>query len=545
MPPNPSQPQPFGKVSPCRIAPIPAGEAQIAYFVVLRYRPLYNPIADPARIYTGDIAYDARHVTDELQASVLLVSTAKHRDNLALLQRSATALYVAMWLRRVDMVDQLVAATTMAALPSPYARSRHTNRRTCLSIASDLFMEWERVFDLQAAVRVVPGVTRASVKAALAGTSSMSGIHAISSETGRHIAGAVAHARAVHPTMNATAAGNDDDPVFGRVEDAFANSLVHRTGRGRIVWVAGAAPVRFFIGLEPAKLASVALIQMQETIVRHEGEFWTGKRGAEINDVGPMATRLMSLAIITVSTVDLATARAMAADNGRSPAWWWLKNRLAPLIRNPELDRQLATAAKLRQDDEGVADPASTRGTIPANAPGDRDLFKNAYAKARVLADKCSPMIGEPGWTQGFRQDAWRQPLAEAAFLRDCTRYVKFKKELVPQEQYWRTLLDKHGLAGQGVEALATIRTGLPQQHLVEQVQDVHGDRFDRLQVAEQVHGHESTQAYILREALVRVAAPMLAALAPITDDPHLWERFWIKLDSDEVKIAVHGAWNI
>lgn len=524
--------------------PIPAGEAQTAYFVVLRYRPLFSPSADPSRIYKGDIGYDARHVTDELQASVLLVDTAKHRDNLVALQRGATALYVAIWLRRVEVIDALVAATPTAALPPPYARSRHTNRRICLLIASDLFMEWERVFDLQGAIQVVPGVTRASVKAALLGTSTMSGVHAIDSEAGRHIAGAVAHARAVHPTMNDVAV-DGDDPVFAGIAGAFANSSVYRTGRGPIVWVAGAAPVQFFTGLEPTRLTPVALVQMHETIVSHEGEFWTGKRGAGINDIGPMATRLMSLAVIVTSNIDLATARAMAADNGRSPPWWWLKNRLAPLVRNPSLDRDLATAAKRRDDSKGIADPTSTRDTVTRDAPGDRDQFKNAYAKARVLAAKCSATVGEPGWTQGFRQDAWRQPLAEAAFLRDCTRYVKFKQQLVPQEQYWRALLDKHGRAGQGVEALATIRTGLPRQHLVERVHDLHRDLFDRIQVAEFVHGHESTEAYILREALVRVAAPMLAALSPITDDPHLWERFRVNLGSDEVKIAVHGAWNV
>ena len=538
-----------GRVVTVNGVPIPAGDEQTAYFVVLRYRPLYGPSADPARIYTGDLAYDAAHVTDDLQASLLLVSTATHRDNLITLQREFTALYIAIWLRQVEAIDRLIAAIPdkeVSKLPLPYARSRHTNRRKCLLIATDLPMEWERVFDLQTAVRVNHGVTRASVKAALAGTSSMTEIYAIATQTSRHVAGAVAHARVLHSTMNREAADADNEHVFAKVADAFrpSNSAAHRDGRSRITWVAGGAPVRFFIGLEPRMLTPVAILHMYDTVARHEGEFWNGKRGTGINAGGPFATRLMSLGIILTSHIDMPTARAMAGDNGRSPGWWWLKNKLVPLVRNPKLVDKINTANKLRDDDQGIDDPAATQIIIPTQAAGNRDLFKNAYGNVRYLADKCSRPIGEPGWTQGFRQDAWRQPQAEVDFLRDCTRYVRFKKKLVPREQAWRAMLDKHGRVGQGVEALATIRTGLSQQHLVERVHDFHRDLFDRLQVAESVKGASSTEACILRETLIRVAAPMLAALSPITDDPHLWERFWIDLNSDEVKIAVHGAWN-
>lgn len=527
--------------------PVPAGAEQTAYFVILRYRPLFSPFADPARIYRGDPAYDAVNVTDGLQESILLVSTAIHRDHLVLLQRNALALYLAIWLRHTDMLDRLVAATPPSLLSPPYPRSRSTDRRKCLLIATDIMMEWERVFELQRALRSIEGVTRESVKAALLGCSSMSDVHANTTATGRHIAGAVAHARVIHPSMNEKAANDETDAVFGAVAAGFEDRGVYKPRYRRVRWVAGEMPTRFFLGVEPTMLVPVALIQMQETLVAHEGKFWEGKRGNGINDAGTLATRIMSLAIIVVGNICPPTARAMMHDeddDGMLRDRAWMQAAVPPLIRNPKMEEDLLVAAKHRDDDR-LHDPVSTRAWVPAKVSGDRDTFKNTYAEARKRAGKCSSPLGESGWTQGFRQDAWRQPLAEADFLRDCCRYIRYRKELVPREEQWRAILDERDRARCGMNALATVQTGLGQQHLLEHVQDLFRPQFDRLQVAELVRGARATDALLLREALIRLVAPMLAGLSPITDDPALNERFWVDRKSEEVRIAVHGAWNI
>lgn len=535
-----------GRVVTIDDVPVPAGAEQTAYFVILRYRPMFSPFADPARLYRGDLAYDAVNVTDELQESVLLVSTAIYRDHLLLLQRNASALYLAIWFRHTDMLDDLVAAMPAELLPPPYGRSQFSDRRKCLLIATDIMMEWERVFELQHALRSIGGVTRDSVKAALLGASSMSGIRAISTATGRHIAGAVAHARVIHPTMNKRAATDQSDAVFGAVAAGFDNSRVYGRQYRRVRWVAGEMPTRFFLGIEPTMLVPVALIQMQDTLVRREHKFWAGERGAGINDAGTLASRIMSLAVIVVGNICPATARAMmpVSDDGMLRDRAWMQAAIAPLIRNAKMEEELLAAAK-RRDDDSLHDPASTRARVPANVAGDRETFKNTYAEARKRADKCAKPAPQPGWTQGFRQDAWRQPLAETGFLRDCCRYIRYKKELVPREDQWRAVLDARGRAGHDLKALATIHTGLPQQHLLEHVQEMFRPQFDRLQVAELVRGAESTEAFLLRAALIRVISRALAGLSPITDDPALSERFWVKLDSDDVRIAVHGAWNM
>lgn len=527
--------------------PVPAGLEQTAYFVVLRYRNLFSPFADPARIYRGDLAYDAANATDELQESILLVSTAIYRDQLALLQRNAPALYLAMWLRRTDVLDDLVAGTPADLLPPPYPRSRFSARRRCLLIATDIMMEWERVCELQLALRSIGGVTRDSVRSALESTSSMSEVRAVRTATGRHIAGAVAHARVIHPTMNEEEAADNEDAVLGTVIAGFDNSPVHGTRYGGVRWVAGGMPTRFFLGLEPTMLVPVALIQMHETLVAHEKRFWQGKRSSGLNDAGTLATRIMSLAIIVVSNICPPTARAMMhdkADDGMLRDRALLLATLPPLIRNPKMEEALLAASK-RSDEDMLHDPAVTGHRAPAYAPGDREMFKNSYGDARKRASKCSKPIGKPGWTQGFRQDAWRQPLAEVDFLRDCCRYVRFEKELVPREEQWRSILDKHERSGMGVESLATIHTGLGQQHLLERVQDLFRQQLDRLQVAESTRDAKSSAPFLLREALIRIIAPALAGLSPITDDPALNERFRVDRDSEAVRIARDGAWNI
>ena len=82
-----------GKICLLNGVPIPAGEAQLSFFVVIRWRPLFHPSANIRRVYCGEGAYDRLVATDILQEPVLNVTTRKYRDQLGVLQRSAPDLF--------------------------------------------------------------------------------------------------------------------------------------------------------------------------------------------------------------------------------------------------------------------------------------------------------------------------------------------------------------------------------------------------------------------------------------------------------------------
>lgn len=527
-----------------RGVPVPAGAEQIAYFVVLRFRPLFSPLADPARIYRGNKAYDAANVTDEMQESILLVSTRIHRDNLSVLQQTAPDLFLAIWMREAEAAEQLTASTPCPKLPPCYPRSRLTDPRKCLMIVCDVMGEHERAFEFCHELRFIGGVTRTSVRAALAASSCMTEIYAVADDTHRHVAGGVAHTRSVHPTMNDTAPEPGSNATFEATRAAFDSSKVYADRYRHVIWIAGDMPVRFFLGVEPSMLIPVALIQMRETVVGHEGEFWLGRRGKQDLYKGLLATRLMTLAVIITSNICLPTAKAMTHDDGMLLPTAWLRQNVAPRVRNPKLEDELAEAAST-QDDHELHDSATTKVPRPTKAVGDSDDFKNSYDGAKHRAKLCSAAIGEPGWTRGFRPDAWRQPLAEVEFLRDCCRYTRFNPKYVPVREQWNRVAAASGpIVGQQ-KTVVDVRTGLPRQHLKERVEDLFRRWFDPLQVAEGVKGREQSDAWLRREAFIREIAPLLPALIAITDDPYLNERFWIDRKSARVRIAVQGAWNV
>lgn len=471
-----------GKIVSFNGVPVPAGEAQTAYYIVLRYRALFSPLADPARIYQGDVAYDAAHVTDEMQQSILLVSTRIHRDNLVKLQQTAPGLFLAIWMREAEQAEALVRFTRPSDLPPCYPRSRFTDQRKCLMIVSDAMHEFERTFDLMHALRFIGGVTRTSVRRALESSTCMTDIYAVASETNCHVAAGVAHVRSLHPSMNAQSPEAGDDAVFASTKHAFDSSRVYADRYRHVTWIAGDMPVRFFLGIEPTMLVPVALIQMRETMVRHEGKFWLGARGKQDGFAGLFATRLMSLAIIITSNICLPTARAMTHDDGLLLPTAWTRRNVAPLISNPIMAAPLSAAAR-RADETVLHDASTTRAAVPRQASGDRDDFKNSYAGASHRASLCSSVVGQPGWTQGFRQDAWRQPDAEIDFLRDCCRYVLFDAGQATIRDGWNRITGASAPPSGPSKTVTDVSTGLPRQHPLECVQDWLRDWFDPLQV--------------------------------------------------------------
>jgi hypothetical protein len=555
-----------GNVISLHGVPVPAGAEQVRYFTVLRYRPLFSPLADPARIYRGDEAYDAANTSDALQERIMLVSTRVHSDSLIALQTVNSGLFVAIWLRQMDRADWVIGRMAHADLPPGYKRSRIGSRKIRLRITCAVMNEYERGFDLLHALRDEVGVSRQSVRDALEACSSMSQVHRVTDGTHRYLAGSVGHTRVIHPTMNKRSAATGGDPVYAQVKSAFDHSALHVGRFRRVRSMSSDLPARLFCGVEPAMLLAVMLIQMVEAMAAHEGPFWTREVSKNIGkayrDPDRRSRDVMSLATIMTGAICLPSARAIMRhgdDNGSmSDAEWTIA-----------MVRQLFPGGQRKTDADGDSDPDDISWRMKTGASATKevketdedfgDRFKNIYAKARDRARHCTSGPGKAGWTQGFYFDAWWQPDAEIDFLRKCSRFIGYDPELARKAKKWSCAV-KHVRRRNGKPMTpADCHTGLPAQHPVERVQDLFRPYFDLLQCPELVRDSDSMPSSLYRETLIRKIAPLLPALSPITDDPYRYEMLWREEDLKALKkkdphkyrtalqaqaFAAEGAWN-
>lgn len=233
----------------------------------------------------------------------------------------------------------------------------------------------------------------------------------------------------------------------------------------------------------------------------------------------------------------------MMRDDGLLLDSVWLGQQIAPLVNNPPMTADVATAAKLN-DDNTLHSPAATRVVVVTTAPGDDADFKNSYNEARRRAGLCSAPPGKPGWTQGFRPEVWRQRLAEVPFLRDCCTYVRFDARHVLARHKWNRVAGHHSTKAGCRMTAADLHTGLPRHHPVEHVHHPFRPWLDSLQVADLIRGVETSEQWRRREVFLAEIALMLPSLCTITDDPQLHERFWVNLNAPDVRLAREGAWN-
>ena len=541
-----------GKVITIHGVPVPAGRQQTDYYVVLRWRPLYSPCALPHLIYSRDpakvrpadraalgiadgedaefihlIDYDARHVTDETQASLLVVSTAIHRDNLVALQRSNPGLFVALWRRDIDQAWRLGRKMRNRDLPESNPNSRIRSRLRRLIYGTALMSEFERLFEIIATLKADLGVTRDGVRALLLGTSALTGVALV--ETEDFIAGATAHIRALHPTMDPCTTDEPD-----RIAAAFGGSPLFRSRFHAIRHVAGAMPVRYFLGVEPGMLALVALVHMIEDVKRQEGDHrQPGRSGLGTDDRQDTAS--VELAVLITSNICLPTARTILqreAKLGGSDDGWALA--IVPtLIENP----------RLRDQVEAMAHKAEIAWPVPGNANCDRKRRASPYEQAVRRARLCAFPVGQTGWTQGFRLDAWLRPDAELAFLRNCCRFIQYDPAQAAKRdahlaEHFPDSTDATG------DAMAS-DVALPRQHPLEHIQDLFRPFFNRLQVAGMAADRASALSRAWREAVIREVAPLLAAVSPITVDPYLNERMLAPPTTAEQQLAREVFWNI
>lgn len=552
--------------------PLPAGKAQTDWFIVQRYRPLYSSRALPHLIYRRDpenmveadraalgvadgvgsalihlLAYDAANVTDEMQEALLSYSAAIHRDNLVALQRNHTALYVAIWRRDMrSAMKQVQNARRRGLLRPPHPKSVRKFAIHLLNGAS-LMNEFERLFEIVDTLKFAGGATRISIQTALKSSKSMAAMHTREDATGTFIYGSVAHVRSLHSTMNTKQVKHKTaDPILEGARKAFFNASGFWEKTGRFEWIEGKMPGQWFLGVEPALLAQVALIQMISNMQRWENGFWLrDKRGGARDLSDERRAMVFELAVVITSNICPATARSMLprdklaeglAANGlrRSDADW--RDAVVPtLIRNPSLADQVEVLAHVA----GMAWP------IPGNADCDRPRRSSPYDRAMERA-RALKAVHQPGWTQGFLFEAWLRPKAEVAFLRNCCRYVRYDPAEANKRDARNATLAQVTRADGRPIVVTDIATGLPRQHPLERIQDLFRDMFDRLQVEGRCSdgSPSAPKKRAWRDAALTQAAALLPAVSPITLDPQHAERWWCDLDDKMVAIASEGAWN-
>lgn len=549
--------------------PLPAGKPQTDYFMVERYFWLYGPSASPHLVYRRDpnaiaeadhaalgvadgakpdlihlLEYDAANVTDDMQEALLSYSAAIHRDNLVALQRDRPALYVAIWRRDMQAAKRLVRVRNNLPLPPSNAKSVRSRAKRLLDGAS-LMNEFERLFEIVDTLKVEDGATRQSLQETLKSASSMTEVRSVDDPTGRFLAGSVAHIRSLHPTMNTkTVKPRTADPILEQTRTAFSNARGYWEKTRRVEWIADAMPAQWFLGIEPAMLAPVALIQMIWNMARRENGFWLrGKRGDAADASDERRALVIELAVVITSAICPATARSMLppgkvdkamAEIGvpRSDEEW--RDAVVPtLISNPKLAEKI----EARANEMDIAWP------VPGNADGDRHRRSSPYDRAMVRA-LGQTELDRPGWTKGFLFEAWLRPNAELGFLRRCCQYASYDPAQASKRDAWNATFAQTAHPD-GRPVIATdIATGLPRQQPFERIQDLFRDPFDRLQVAELANERATPKERAWRKAAIAEVAPLLAAVSPITLDPQLAERWWDDLDDDMVAIAREGAWN-
>ena len=538
--------------------PFPAGRRQVEYFMVQRYFALYSPQAlahlvycrDPSAITPADratlrigkdekpslihvIDYDARHVTDDVQRSLLTYSTAIHRDNLVALQTTNLPLFVALWRRDMDSAKILARRSPQRTLPPSNPKSRIRSHAKRLLIGASLMNEYERTFEVIGAIGSGHGVTRQSIDA-LRTTTAMTPVQTVSAATRAFVMGAVAHTRALHPTMNVNTGPATDDPVADRIRDAFANNRAYTSWVTRIRWISKHdMPAAYFLGVEAEMLAAVALIQMIENMERHEkGYASPGCKGRDLRDMERRAC-VVELATIITANICPTSARGILRDRanaGGGTDAGWLAVVPASLIDNPTLREEVEWLFKKSYESTlALHGPFESDG----DSDGERKRHSSPYDRATARAARCAFPIGHPGWTMGFRFEAWLCPDAEYAFLRKCCRYGQYDPALAAK---WDDIIAKHAKSlckgGETTTVVAAL-TGLPRPHPRERILDMFRPLFDLLQVTELAPIDETAAQNRWREAAIREVALLLAAVSPVTLDPHLSERLLAAIDAD------------
>lgn len=533
-----------GKICFLDGVPVPLGEAQMSFFTVLRWRPLFHPLARVGRLYQTDPVYDSLFTTDALQEPILGVTTRKYRDQLVGLQHHSPDLFITVWFRRFEQAEKILRAqSSLATLVNDVFDAPMDGRKSeQLLIAFAIMSEWERLFEIADAmkfgVRNEDRVTRESVQKALSEAGCWNDILALPGKVGNYLRGCPLHMRANHQSMNIERSELADSCMLERVREAVGNSLVFQGKYRRVDLIDGELPVQFFAGVELAKFIPVMLEQMHGNLMLHRAD------GGNVPIVRRVTAqrrhRQMLLSIVVISNFCEKTARQMAkplsaaqgeekaadSQQNRSRAAElssseWRKIYPFALLIAPESIDSGATAQMLQ---ELVG--SHTRQTIVAISGRVNCAFKNKLSDLAAMARECTPRIGEYGWTIGARFDAWLQPGAELEFLRKCTKNIRYGKKLDARSRRWESVLARS--ASRAPKTFPMKRpTGLPFSHPLGHIHQNLKQIFEPLQFTDVIGSAEMSRRWMMRDEAIRAAALRLPSLSPMTGDPWLSERIF------------------
>lgn len=527
-----------GKICLLDGVPIPAGELQLTFFIVMRWRPLFHPAAKADKVYLGDAAYDRIRATDTLQEPILGVTTKKYREQLAKIQQSEPDLFVALWFRRIDIAEAILVSipNTSDMAVALFDVELKVSRTHHIILAAVIMSEWERLFEIADGMKLDKRVTREAVQKVLDAAQSWDDILRNDNEISRFLIGCVMHMRANHRSMNFQQLPGADTCMLVRVREALENSPAFQGKYRCVEHIGSQRPLRFFNGVELAKLFPVMFEQMHDNLSRWRED------GGKI----PIAKRVLAdrkrkqiiLAIIVTSNICDKTAQHMAKtlepqkgkktkpemqSNSKkvatlSPADW-KKIYLTALIAGSEgLDPVAEQKLKELSGNDVLVSVQNVASRIG-------QAFKSKLDDATLIAKECTSAIGEPGWTMGARFDAWLEPEAECEFLRKCTKPVLYSNDLNDKARFWeKTLLRRGRKSNQSANQIIQ-PIGLPTIHPVMHIHEAHPSIFEPLQFTGIIGSALMSRRWLMHEHCIKQAAARLPGLSPSTDDPWLSER--------------------
>lgn len=548
--------------------PVPAGVEQCRVFANLRWRCLSHPLAlphllglrDPRLVRDSDLealrvepgcpvelrhllGYDAAHTTNEEQERLLAYSADIHRRNLVALMRHDPPLFLAVWRHDFENIKRLARGKGLSFLVRPDPRHRRLKKASKRLVCGTAIMaEFERACEVCAQFGIDADVTKERLLALLRSVSSIDEIHMMETKPAEFIAGMVAHHRSLHPSMNEWKRPKASDPLLKLLESEIQNTATYESRNNRLRKPLGEMPAKFFCGIEPQFLAIAAVIMIIESVQRMEPSF-TRRTPKGHNTDRPTDGPKARLGTVIMSNICNATAQTMADwQKSLVPAEEWCRTTAYRLISNQKLRSEYENAQQERPVGWEFA-YLPNEGADGENEPKAKtsllDLV-SIFSRAKKRAAKL-PKRWQPGWTRGFRADAWLYPNAERAFLKKCCRHIQYIREKRRDRIRWVLTRNRP----ERYNGIRITYTGLPTRHPVMSIQSRMRPIFDKLQYADRVAPRGTKEARAIIDAFVTQVAKLMSAVTPITVDPFLNEMILRPIEERKVDLAVNGAWNL
>lgn len=556
-----------GNIVALNCVPIPAGEDQVRFFVTLRWRWLFSPLAhlhlialrNPAKVKSEDhitlgvepghkphlrhlLGYDAQHTSDETQQTLLTYSTAAHRENLIALQNYDLPLFLAVWRRDFPEIEKQSHYKPLKYLRSADSRSKHMKcDRVRLIYGTAIMSEFERAFEIGEFFRMDGGVSRQAIQRIFKSCPAMLDVQSGTSEAHAFVYGMVAHTRCIHPTMNNFVPGIASDPALNQIHTAFREAKSYWKSPQRLQKPSGEMPAMYFLGIEPQYLMASAIWMMIRNLRHLDGNFARRRKhdgsGGEIAD-----SQIVRLGALIMANICVPTARATAGKiDSEIDDDDWLQSQVPLLTENSALRAEYQKEqGKFEESNAEACGPRAI--TIEFPDVGDYSSFQNQIEKTRLRVKSC-PAAGYPGWTRGFHFQAWFTPAAEVGFLRKTCKFTQYCNQAARKRKTW-TIGGKAKKLKNYTGSPETTFTGLPRKHPVENTQDKFRPFFTNLQYPDLLQPRWTVKERAIIDAFITEVARMMPSINPCTVDPYLNEMIIYQVDPLQKAFATEAAWN-